>query len=114
MSTVGGAISGYCATARSFAGTRPANTMMMAMTPANTGLWMKNRDTRLLLPCFVGCHRRALPQAHQVVDDHRVARLQPLEHDPVTAQPIAGADRALHRLTLGRHPDEASALVLHH
>src|SRR3954468_11501454 len=113
ISTVGGAISGYCATARSFADTRPASTMMMAMTPANTGLWMKNRDTSLL-PCFVGCHRRALPQAHQVVDDHRVARLQALEHDPVATQPVPGADRALHRFPLGRHPDEASALVLHH
>jgi hypothetical protein len=44
MSTVGGAISGYCATASSFAATRPASTMTIAMTPANTGRWMKNFD----------------------------------------------------------------------
>ena len=33
ISTVGGAISGYCATARSFDATKPASTMMIAMTP---------------------------------------------------------------------------------
>ncbi len=43
-STVGGAISGYCATASSFAATRPASTMMMAMTAAKTGRWMKKFD----------------------------------------------------------------------
>src|SRR5256885_4358474 len=47
ISTVGGAISGYCATARSFAATRPASTMMIAMTAANTGRWMKKRDIQL-------------------------------------------------------------------
>src|SRR2546421_10095081 len=51
MSTVGGAISGYCETARSFADTRPAMTMMMAITAANTGRWMKNFDTQ---PAFLG------------------------------------------------------------
>jgi hypothetical protein len=44
MSTVGGAISGYCATASRFAATKPAITMMIAITPANTGRWMKNLD----------------------------------------------------------------------
>src|SRR3954467_15649380 len=47
IGTVGGAISGYCATARSFAATRPASTMRTAMTAANTGRWMKKRDIQL-------------------------------------------------------------------
>src|SRR5258705_4536568 len=45
ISTVGGAISGYWATASSLADTRPAMTMMIAITPANTGRWMKKLDT---------------------------------------------------------------------
>src|SRR6185436_14526281 len=41
ISTVGGAISGYCATASSFADSRPTSTITMAITPANTGRWIK-------------------------------------------------------------------------
>src|SRR5688500_1748002 len=101
MRTVGGAISGYCATASRLAARKPASTMMMAMTPANAGRWMKKRDisgrsatsARLLHH-----HRHARAQAHEVVHDHRVAALQPIEHHPVGAQPGAGADRARHRL----------------
>src|SRR3989441_10737296 len=51
ISTVGGAISGYWETASSLAATRPARTMMIAMTAANTGRWMKNFD---IYPAFLG------------------------------------------------------------
>ena len=37
MVTVGGAISGYCATGRMNDATRPAITIRIAITPANTG-----------------------------------------------------------------------------
>src|SRR6267143_1701345 len=90
ISTVGGAISGYWETASSLAATSPARTMMIAMTPAKTGRWMKKRDTSLCLARFLGRDRSAGPQAHQVVDDHRIARLQALEHDPLGAEPAAG------------------------
>src|SRR5688572_19531587 len=112
ISTVGGAISGYCATASRLAARKPASTMMIAMTPANTGRWMKNRDT---LAGLLDLYRRAGAQARQVVEDHAVARLQPVEHHPVRAQPGAGADLALHRGAFAaHHPDEASGLVLRH
>src|SRR5256885_14166822 len=93
-------------------------TMMIAITPANTGRWMKKLDTRVrpsISGRFLGGDRRARPQAPDVVDDHLVAGLQALEPDPVGADPAAGADLALHRLAIGAgDPDEAPALVLHH
>ncbi len=44
MITVGGAISGYWATGSTRAAMMPAMTMMMEMTEAKIGRWMKNRD----------------------------------------------------------------------
>src|SRR5260221_5289538 len=118
ISTVGGAISGYCATASSFAATRPAMTMMMAITPANTGRWMKKLDTRVRPSTsarLLGGDRRARPQAHHVIEDHLLAGLQAVEHDPVLAHPAAGADRALHRFAFSvGDPDEAPPFVLQH
>src|SRR5690349_16378315 len=115
MSTVGGAISGYCATGRSSAETRPAMTMMIAMTPANTGRWMKNFDKLARLLRRGRRHGGVGPQAREVVDDHPLARLQAFEHHPVVAGPVAGADRPLHRFPFRRgEPDEAAAFVLLH
>src|SRR5688572_31676223 len=88
--------------------------MMIAMTPANTGRWMKKRDTDFFpLSRLLHLHRRAGPQPRQVVEDHRVAGLEAVEHHPVGAQPRAGADLALHRGAFAaHHPDEAAGLVL--
>src|SRR5687768_7634760 len=97
MSTVGGAISGYCATGSSCAASSPASTMTMAMTPAKTGRWMKKRDT---LSRLLHLHRGARAQAGEVVEDHHVARLQALEHHPVPAEPRAGADVARQRFAV--------------
>src|SRR5262245_31934475 len=86
-------------------------TMMMAITPANTGRWMKKLLTG---DCSLRRYGGARPQAHQVVDDDLVAALQPFQHRPVLADPGAGPDRALHRLAVGEGPDEAPAFVLQH
>jgi hypothetical protein len=44
MMTVGGAISGYWAIGSTRAAMIPAMTMMMEITEAKIGRWMKNRD----------------------------------------------------------------------
>src|SRR5690349_23181625 len=89
--------------------------MTIAMTPANTGRWMKKRDIGLALGFRLDLDRRPRAQAHQVVDDHVLSGLQAVEHDPVAADPVAGADRALRRLALGADdPHVAPALVLLH
>src|SRR3990172_7945185 len=49
MVTVGGAISGYCAIGRMREAISPASVMMIAMTDAKIGRWMKNRDICSLL-----------------------------------------------------------------
>src|SRR5947207_8256045 len=104
MSTVGGAISGYCATASSLAATSPARTMTIAMTAANTGRWMKKRDMvcRSLARRF-RLDRHARAQADDVVDDHRIAGLQALEDHPAVAEPLPDLDLALRRLAFGAH-----------
>src|SRR5438552_4131015 len=44
--TVGGAISGYCATGSTCEAIRPASVMMIAITAAKIGRSMKKRDIR--------------------------------------------------------------------
>src|SRR5438445_4936024 len=56
--TVGGAISGYCATGNTCQATSPASVVMIAMTEAKIGRSMKNRD---MAPCLLcGRHGRGL------------------------------------------------------
>src|SRR4051812_44502381 len=91
MVTVGGVISGYCAMGSTLEATRPASVMMIAMTDAKIGRWMKKCDIDcLLLRAACGrsarlCrgffrlyhgHRRAGLQLHQVVEHHPVACFQ--------------------------------------
>src|SRR5690349_673987 len=103
--TVGGAMSGYCAIGRIELATRPAITMMIAMTPASTGRSMKNFEN--MSACRrCGCrrrirglrlrdHRDARLQLHEIVEDHRVAGVQTVTDDPVRSDPGADFNGAL-------------------
>src|SRR5690349_18830050 len=62
--TVGGAISGYCAIGRICEAMTPASAMMIAMTLAKIGRWMKKREK---LPIDVP-RQRALSAAGACVD----------------------------------------------
>src|SRR5688572_24370191 len=109
MITVGGAMSGYCEIGRIALATSPAITMTMAMTPASTGRSMKNFENmsvgrrggtggRLIGRCPLRHHSGARLQLHEVVEDHRVALVQPLANDPVLTDPVADLHGPLCRL----------------
>ena len=51
MITVGGAISGYCATGKPRTAIRPAMTIVMEMTAAKIGRLMKNLERFMSRPC---------------------------------------------------------------
>jgi hypothetical protein len=53
MTTVGGAISGYCATGSTCDAIKPASVMMIAMTPAKIGRFMKNCENNAASPYFL-------------------------------------------------------------
>src|ERR1044072_450838 len=106
--TVGGAMSGYCAIGRIVLATRPAITMMIAMTPASTGRSMKNFEN-MSARRRCGCRRRvgglrlrdhcdARLHLHEIVEDHRVAGVQAAANDPVLADPGADFNGAARRL----------------
>src|SRR3977135_3814119 len=101
--TVGGAISGYCATGNTWKATRPASVTMIAMTDAKIGRSMKNRDTAALL-CGrsrrgLGCRRSwrtphgARTNLEQVVENDPVAGIEAAENHPIRADPAADLDR---------------------
>src|SRR5204862_5866231 len=113
MTTVGGAISGYCAIGNTCDAIRPAIVMMIEMTPANIGRLMKNSENDIDRPLFGsrgrrgGCrgrrfgHRRAWTHLEQVVDDHAVARLEARQNRPVAADPVPHLHRPRLRLAVG-------------
>src|SRR5262245_20369797 len=116
-------MSGYCAIGRIALATRPAITMMIAMTPASTGRSMKNFENmsvgrggggRRRVRLFCLCDDRdARIQLHQVVEDDGVTVLESLADDPVLADPIADLDIALHGFAIradGPHEAALSAL----
>src|SRR5712691_4276989 len=109
--TVGGAISGYCATGNTCQATSPASVMMIAMTEAKIGRSMKNRDMAPCLLCgrrrrglgFRGrlrTHRGTRPQLEQVVENDSVAGVEAAEDHPVGTDPVAHLDRAGRGLVL--------------
>src|ERR1700704_6082698 len=53
MTTVGGAISGYCATGSTCDAIKPASVMMIAMTAAKIGRLMKNCENNVASPYFL-------------------------------------------------------------
>src|SRR4051794_5297754 len=120
MTTVGGAISGYCAIGNTCDAIRPAIVMMIEMTPANIGRLMKNSENDMVGSLLGGggrcrwCRggrfgdRRARTHLEQVVDDHAVARLEAREDRPVAADPVAHSHRARLRLAV-RVDDEDEA-----
>src|SRR5262245_14262576 len=127
--TVGGAMSGYCAIGSVKLATRPAMTMMIAMTPASTGRSMKNFENmvggssvrrgragvRFLLGGSLRDDFGAGAQLHEVVEDHGVAGVETLADDPVVVHPFAGFDGALRRLAVrAERPDEATLASLQH
>src|SRR6266853_1873907 len=101
--TVGGAISGYCATGNTWKATSPASVMMIAMTDAKIGRSMKNRDMAALL-CgrsrrglgfrrSLRTHHGARPNLEQVVEYDPVAGVESGEDHPIAADPVAHLDR---------------------
>src|SRR5262249_33638666 len=128
MVTVGGAISGYWAMGSTCEATRPASVKMIEMTDAKIGRSMKNFENtsgaRLLHRrrarggLGVGrlrAHRHAGPELQQVVQGGPLARLEPREHQPVLAAPLAGLDLADRRLVLSVEDEqEVPLLVLEH
>src|SRR4051794_36869494 len=99
MTTVGGAISGYCAMGNTCDAIRPAIVMMIEMTPAKIGRLMKNSENDiqpLLRRCCGRCcrgnggrfgHLRTRTHLEQVVRDHAIACLEAREDRPVAADP---------------------------
>src|SRR5436309_3100760 len=93
--TVGGAISGYCAMGNWNTAIPPTSTMTMEMTAAKTGRRIKKwekfmaRSERICGGSFcfpqLCVHRDARPHAHQSFNDDLFARLQSGFHD---AQPL--------------------------
>src|SRR5688572_9216945 len=118
MMTVGGAISGYCATGSVALATRPAITITIAMTPASTGRSMKNFENMSVARrggCSLRDHRDTRIQLHQVVEDDGVAIVQALANDPVLPDPFADFDRALRGFAVrADDPDEAALISLQH
>src|SRR4051794_30349301 len=124
--TVGGAMSGYCAIGKIALATKPAITMMIAMTPASTGRSMKNFENmsvgrgggyrlRVRLLFRLRDNGDAGIQLHQVVEDHGVAVLESLADDPVLADPITDFNITLHGLAIGTDgPHEATLRSLQH
>src|SRR4029079_11030325 len=53
MTTVGGALSGYCATGSTCDAINPASVMMIAMTPAKIGRLMKNCENNVASRYFL-------------------------------------------------------------
>src|ERR1044072_9014516 len=119
-------MSGYCAIGRIALATRPAITMMIAMTPASTGRSMKNFENmsvgrgggcRLLAGCrlCLGDDGDTRIQLHQVVEDDSVALVQTLADDPVLAEPIAELDGTLRGLAIRADgPYETALISLQH
>src|SRR6185295_2702858 len=105
--TVGGAISGYCATGSENAAMVPASVMMIASTIAKTGRSMKKREK---LP-IRGLHRSARAYLHQVVDDHLLAFLQAAGDDHVGAHPAAGLHGAHRGLAVGADDHHLARLL---
>src|SRR6185437_2487223 len=79
----------------------PTITMMIEMTIATMGRWMKNRAIDLRMGaggfrrgCFERCgsHGHACLHALQPFDDDALAGLKPLVDHPLTADPLADLD----------------------
>src|SRR5918995_6363426 len=108
--TVGGAMSGYCATGSVALATKPAITMTIAMTPASTGRSMKNFENMSvarrgglslrLRGLGLRDDRDARIQLHQVVEDDGVASVQAFADDPVLPHPVTDFDRTLCSFTV--------------
>src|SRR5262249_29568676 len=87
MPTVGGAMSGYCATGRVKMAPRPPSVTAIASTQAKIGRAMKNRLSIGSLRWFVErnldrLHRLARPHAVSALDDQLVAWLKAGVHQP--------------------------------
>src|SRR6185295_14789939 len=95
--TSGGAIAGNCETGRLTIVMAPTMTVRIEMTIATIGRLMKKRDT------LASCLGRlggddvddgAVPGPQQALDDHALASLQAVGHDPQIADTIADGHRA--------------------
>src|ERR1700682_2634834 len=132
MTTVGGAISGYCATGRTCEAINPASVIMIAMTPAKIGRLMKNSENDIAATLLVvgldgrarrcrrrrgGCgrrrlgHRRARLHLEQVVDHDSVAGIEAGENRPVLSDPVSRRDRSRLHLPVGTNDENQISLL---
>src|SRR6185437_16628310 len=115
MLICGGAMSGYWATGRKAIDSAPASMITMAMTQAKIGRSMKKRDMALRPAAALtrgsggtrgrraGGNRAHLGpglDALQALDDHPVAGLEALGHQPVGTDGLGDLDRAQFGLVL--------------
>src|SRR4030095_2646621 len=122
MTTVGGAISGYCAIGSTCDAISPASVMMIEMTPAKIGRLMKNCENDIvdrLLVRGLGRrrragrrfgHRNAGTDLQQVVDDDTIAGAEAGYDRPIAADPIACPYHASLRLAFGVDDEHEIAL----